>query len=132
MRDFAGELRSLADGLGVTGPTWCDDDVVMLRELADFIERGSVSVGLEGRLFGFGYSPAFLEAARDLVARDENGGVWVGGCEKRDGIPVSFWAVAEEMGLDTGDEHFVSDWVWVVESRIRNRSTRALVCLLGP
>lgn len=128
MRDFVGELRALADGLDATGPTWCGDDVVMLRELADGIERSSA--GLEGRLVGAGYSPVFLGAVRDLVARDVNGGCWADDCEKRDGIPVSFWAVAEEMELSTESDRFTTDWVWVVESDIRRRATRALAFLI--
>jgi hypothetical protein len=129
MRDFVRELRSLADGLSATGPVWCGDDVVMLRELADGIELGVV--GLEGCLVGVGYSPAFLRAVRDLVGRDVNGGCWADDCVRRDGIPVSFWDVAGEMCLSTEDDRFCSDWVWVVESDVRRRAARALAFLLG-
>lgn len=86
--------------------------------------------GVVGELRGAGYSAAFLQAVRDLVARDYGGGCWAEDCDKRDGIPVSFWDVAGEMELSTESDRFVTDWVWVVESDIRRRCCRALAFLL--
>lgn len=83
------------------------------------------------RLYDIGYSPAFIQAIRDIVARDDNYGKWAEDCEKREGIPVSFWRVAEEMCLSTEDDRYSTDWVWVVESAVRRRACRALVFLLG-